>query len=74
MPARRTSGTGNDMRAGIITALVLHLLMFATAFAAEPAALQPFAFLVGDWAATGSGQPGEGIGEPEIFHYVQDDN
>jgi hypothetical protein len=60
------------MRAGIITALVLHLLMFATAFAAEPAALQPFAFLVGEWAATGSGQPGDGIGTAVFTRDLQD--
>lgn len=47
----------------ILTAATLVLaLAVSGAVAAEPPDLQTFEFLVGEWAASGSGQPGSGTG------------
>jgi hypothetical protein len=37
-----------------------------------PAGLEPFAFLVGEWPATGTGQPGAGTGTATFTRGVQD--
>jgi hypothetical protein len=44
----------------------------SAAVAAEPAELRPFAFLVGEWEASGSGQPGAGEGKAVFSRSLQD--
>lgn len=60
------------MRARIIAVPVILLCWCASAFAAEPAALQPFAFLVGEWASAGAGQPGIATGSAVFTRDLQD--
>ncbi len=48
------------------------LFTCSAALAAVPAALQPFAFLVGEWTAAGSGQPGAGTGAAVFSLDLQD--
>jgi hypothetical protein len=50
------------MRNAIVVVIAVLSLAGTAALAAEPAALQPFAFLVGEWRASGSGKPGEASG------------
>jgi len=44
--------------AGVVTLF----LIGSVTHGEDPAELQPFAFLVGEWAASGSGQPGSAVG------------
>ncbi|MFN8546629.1 MAG: hypothetical protein U0527_01315 [Candidatus Eisenbacteria bacterium] len=50
------------LRTAIIAGVLGLALASSTAIAAEPAGLRPLAFLLGEWASPGSGQPGEGTG------------
>jgi hypothetical protein len=52
--------------------LVLLLLAGATARAKEPAALEPLAFLVGEWPSSGAGQPGTTSGAAVFARSLQD--
>jgi hypothetical protein len=61
------------VRGKIITVgTVALLLVGSTGLAAEPAGLRPFAFLIGEWAASGSGQPGSGSGTAVFSLGLQD--
>jgi hypothetical protein len=54
--------------------LVLAALLCAArpAVAAAPPELEPLAFLIGEWPATGGGQPGQGTGSTTFVRSVQD--
>lgn len=72
------------MRAGISAGVMLMMSAMLAALAgpaahaaapattAAPAELEPFAFLVGEWPATGAGQPGAGTGTATFTRGVQD--
>jgi hypothetical protein len=51
---------------------LLLLLAGSTGWAKEPAALEPLAFLVGEWRASGEGQPGTGSGKAVFARGLQD--
>jgi hypothetical protein len=53
--------------AGLVT-----LALARVAFAAPPAELEPFSFLVGEWRATGSGEPGAGVGVATFSRALQE--
>jgi hypothetical protein len=48
------------------------LLAGPAAFAGPPAPLEPLAFLIGEWEATGAGQPGRGTGTATFSRALQD--
>ena len=50
------------MRTVITVGVALVVFAGSAVFAAEPAALEPFGFLIGGWPASGAGQPGTGSG------------
>ena len=54
-----------------VTALLLLLPAVAT-LAAAPPALEPLAFLIGEWSSPGAGQPGEPTGKAEFSRGLQD--
>jgi hypothetical protein len=60
------------MRNAIAVGVAVLLLAGTVALAAEPAALQPFAFLVGEWRASGTGKPGEASGTAVFTRGLQD--
>ena len=60
------------MRTAIIVGFVALSLAGSAVAAAEPAELQPLAFLVGEWEASGSGQPGVGAGTAVFSPGLQD--
>lgn len=60
------------MRTTMIVGMVVMSLGVSALAAAEPAELQPFAFLVGEWPASGSGQPGAGTGSSVFSRGLQD--
>ena len=56
----------------LFLAIVLAALAGVRTAAAEPDELKPFAFLVGEWPASGSGQPGSGTGTSVFRRDLQD--
>ncbi len=56
----------------ISIAVVLMLLTGSTVLATEPAQLEPLAFLIGEWPASGAGQPGVGSGSAIFARGLQD--
>lgn len=61
------------MRRLIASALALGIILAATSVSAEaPKQLEPLAFLLGEWEASGSGQPGEGAGRAAFTRGLQD--
>ncbi len=63
MPERRT----------LVAAGLASLLLAApAAWAKEPAALEPLAFLLGEWPSSGSGQPGATSGKAVFARGLQD--
>jgi hypothetical protein len=60
------------MRRVIITGLAALALSVSYASAAEPAELQPLAFLIGEWTASGAGQPGTAAGAATFSRALQD--
>jgi hypothetical protein len=63
MPERRTQ---------VAAAFASLLLAASTSWAKEPAALEPLAFLLGEWPASGSGQPGATSGKAVFARGLQD--
>jgi hypothetical protein len=59
-------------RTPVAVALVSLLLAGATGWAKEPTALEPLAFLLGEWPASGSGQPGATSGKAAFARGLQD--
>jgi hypothetical protein len=57
-----------------VVTVVAVLTAFAgcAAYAAAPAELEPLAFLIGEWPASGSGQPGAGSGTAVFTRSLQD--
>jgi len=61
------------MRRGVLRLGMLSLLLTAVlAKADEPAGLRPLAFLLGEWASEGSGQPGPATGTATFSRGLQD--
>jgi len=60
------------MRNAIVVVVAALSLAGTAALAAEPVALQPFAFLVGEWRASGSGKPGAASGTAVFARGLQD--
>jgi len=61
------------LRAYIITVGTLALLLVGSvALSGEPSELQPLEFLVGEWVASGSGQPGSAVGATVFRPDLQD--
>jgi len=61
------------VRKGIVAVgIVAHLLVGSAARAAEPSEFRPFAFLVGEWTASGEGRPGSGAGTAVFSLSLQD--
>jgi hypothetical protein len=56
----------------LIVGIEALLLATSAVVAAEPSDLQPLAFLVGEWVASGSGQPGAGSGTAVFRRGLQD--
>jgi len=54
------------------TTVLLSLIAASAALAGPPPELEPYAFLVGEWTATGSGQPGVGTGTATFTRTLQD--
>jgi hypothetical protein len=52
--------------------LAVVLLSATTSWAASPAELEPFSFLIGEWPSSGTGQPGEGKGTAVFARSLQD--
>jgi hypothetical protein len=48
------------------------VLAGSAAYARPPAPLEPLAFLIGEWEASGAGQPGQGSGRAVFSHALQD--
>lgn len=63
--------TEDTLRKTII-ALTTTILLAGAAGAAEPAALAPLSFLVGEWVGTGAGQPGAAAGSAVFSRDLQD--
>jgi hypothetical protein len=57
-----------------VASVVMALLAFAVVglWADVPAELEPLSFLVGEWSASGSGEPGEGSGVASFRRGLQD--
>ena len=60
------------VRALIVLGALLAPAAGSTSLAGEPAALQPLAFLVGEWPSSGGGQPGAGSGTAVFARGLQD--
>lgn len=60
------------MRTVMAIGVAVTVLAGSAALGAEPAELKPFGFLVGEWAASGSGQPGAGSGVAVFARSLQD--
>lgn len=60
------------MRKALATVVANAVLAGSVVLASEPPELEPFAFLVGEWAASGSGQPGAGSGTFVFARDLQD--
>ncbi len=60
------------LRSAVVGAMAVLMLADPAAFAAEPVELQPFAFLIGEWPASGSGQAGAGSGTAVFSRSLQD--
>lgn len=60
------------MRIAVIAVMILLSHAGAAVLAAAPAELEPYAFLLGEWAAAGSGQPGAGSGTAVFSRGLQD--
>jgi hypothetical protein len=56
----------------VAVGLAFLLLGVSTVQAKEPAALEPLAFLVGEWPSSGSAQPGAGSGKAVFARGLQD--
>jgi hypothetical protein len=56
----------------VVLGVVLALVTASTLLAAEPAGLQPLAFLVGEWPSSGAGQPGVASGSAVFARGLQD--
>jgi hypothetical protein len=56
----------------VMAVRVVLAVLSGSAFAAEPLELKPFAFLIGEWTASGSGQPGAGSGAAVFARGLQD--
>jgi hypothetical protein len=52
-------------------ALLANILLVADAFAEPPAELKPYGFLIGEWQASGSGQPGAALGSAIFARALQ---
>jgi hypothetical protein len=63
---------GKTVRTVIGIGLAVLTLAGSATFAAEPAELKPFTFLLGEWPAAGSGQPGAGSGAAVFSRGLQD--
>jgi hypothetical protein len=50
------------LRLAMMAAIAARLFAGSNVFAGEPVELQPFTFLIGEWEAAGSGQPGASLG------------
>jgi hypothetical protein len=55
-----------------MVAIGARLFAGSNVFAGEPVELQPFTFLIGEWAAAGSGQPGASLGTAVFSRGLQD--
>jgi hypothetical protein len=53
-------------------ATLLSSMLAAVAVAGPPGELEPFSFLIGEWSASGSGQPGVGTGTAVFSRGLQD--
>ncbi|MGD1047329.1 MAG: hypothetical protein ABR899_01095 [Candidatus Krumholzibacteriaceae bacterium] len=61
------------MRSGFIVALALGVILAAASVCAEvPKQLEPLTFLLGEWGASGGGQPGQGTGTATFARGLQD--
>lgn len=61
------------MRCMAVGAAVVGIVLAGSAvFAGPPAPLEPLAFLIGEWEATGAGQPGQGSGRAVFSRALQD--
>ena len=60
------------VRIALVVGMAIVSLSGSSAFAEAPTALEPFAFLVGEWQASGSGEPGAGSGTSVFTREVQD--
>lgn len=61
------------MRGIIGIALAIGMLMAAaSAYAGVPKDLEPLAFLLGEWEASGGGKPGEAVGSAAFARGLQD--
>ena len=53
-------------------ATLLSTILTTVAVAGPPGELEPFSFLIGEWSASGSGQPGVGTGTAVFARALQD--
>jgi hypothetical protein len=60
------------VRRAFIVGIAILSFTGSSMFAEPPAALHPFAFLVGEWRASGSGEPGAGSGTSVFARELQD--
>jgi hypothetical protein len=61
------------MRCMAVEAAVVGILLVGSAVCAgPPAPLEPLAFLIGEWEATGAGPPGQGSGRAVFSRALQD--
>jgi hypothetical protein len=60
------------LRTAIIVGMGALLLTMSGVVVAQPSELEPLAFLVGEWTATGSGQPGVASGTAVFRRDLQD--
>jgi len=63
---------GRVLRKLLVAMAAIAALAGSAALAAEPPELKPFDFLIGEWAASGSGQPGAGSGIAVFARGLQD--
>ena len=52
--------------------VLLSTILATVAVAGPPGELEPFSFLIGEWSASGSGQPGVGTGTAVFARALQD--